>query len=361
MGGKRITTESFVERAKAIHGNKFGYEFAEYTNQGSQVTLVCGVHGQFSMRAGNHLNGKGCKQCALKANGENKRVAWVTLAALKKAMPKHIEITDVRTEFGPHHCLEFKCDVHGMRKGNAHSLLSERECPHCRRTAQCKERYVDMRATHQKALIKRLRVLYGVQYTYKKIEYRNATSHVVVTCKRHGDFKITPNQLTAGYRAASGVACKSCRNLTKTKRLGGRLFQYTGYELLGVKYLMAMGFHAKQITTLRDRIPKIEINYKKPDGHVMRTHYPDIYVKSANLIVEVKSPGTFGFRKFHSESTELIRIIQTKSRAAKARGFDYRVFLFTSADAVAPLELPEGWDTMHIGSLRKWWRNHSAD
>lgn len=31
------------------------------------------------------------------------------------------------------------------------------------------------------------------RYTYDKVDYKNALDKVIVTCIKHGDFKITPN------------------------------------------------------------------------------------------------------------------------------------------------------------------------
>ena len=61
---QKITTQSFVERAKSIHGNKYDYSKVEYINMTTKVCIICPVHGEFWIRPSHHLRGQGCKYCS---------------------------------------------------------------------------------------------------------------------------------------------------------------------------------------------------------------------------------------------------------------------------------------------------------
>lgn len=41
IGWKHLTTETFVELAKQIHGDKYGYSKVEYKNSNTKVCIIC--------------------------------------------------------------------------------------------------------------------------------------------------------------------------------------------------------------------------------------------------------------------------------------------------------------------------------
>ena len=63
--GERViaSTEEFVERARKIHGDKYDYSKVNYVDAISKVTIGCKSHGDFEQQAGEHLRGRGCKRC----------------------------------------------------------------------------------------------------------------------------------------------------------------------------------------------------------------------------------------------------------------------------------------------------------
>jgi very-short-patch-repair endonuclease len=65
MGGKpRKTTEQFIEDARRVHGEKYDYSLVEYHNSKSKVKIICPIHGVFEQKANGHLDGKGCTFCS---------------------------------------------------------------------------------------------------------------------------------------------------------------------------------------------------------------------------------------------------------------------------------------------------------
>lgn len=62
--GKKLTTEEFITKAKAVHGDKFDYSLVEYVNGKSTIKLICPKHGVFDKLADKHLSGQGCQKCA---------------------------------------------------------------------------------------------------------------------------------------------------------------------------------------------------------------------------------------------------------------------------------------------------------
>ena len=58
------TTETFNEKARKIHGDKYDYSKVEYVDSYTKVCIICPIHGEFWQRPNNHLNGWGCIKCS---------------------------------------------------------------------------------------------------------------------------------------------------------------------------------------------------------------------------------------------------------------------------------------------------------
>lgn len=62
---------SFVQKAREIHGDKYDYSLVDYENTYKKIKIICPVHGEFEQRPNNHLNGYGCPICS-ESKGERK-------------------------------------------------------------------------------------------------------------------------------------------------------------------------------------------------------------------------------------------------------------------------------------------------
>ncbi|QFR57615.1 hypothetical protein CPT_Slocum_035 [Serratia phage Slocum] len=54
----------FIRKARAVHGDLYGYAEVNYSSTKQYVNIICQVHGIFKQVAGVHLSGSGCQQCA---------------------------------------------------------------------------------------------------------------------------------------------------------------------------------------------------------------------------------------------------------------------------------------------------------
>lgn len=64
-----MKTEKFINKAREIHGDLYGYERTEVINSKTPVIVTCKIHGDFSIRPSNHTSNKrGCNiGCSKKA------------------------------------------------------------------------------------------------------------------------------------------------------------------------------------------------------------------------------------------------------------------------------------------------------
>ena len=55
--------ESFIEKARKIHSNKYDYSKVNYINNRTKVCIICPEHGEFWQKPDKHLIGEGCPEC----------------------------------------------------------------------------------------------------------------------------------------------------------------------------------------------------------------------------------------------------------------------------------------------------------
>lgn len=68
---EKKTTKEFKKDSIEIHGTKYSYDKVNYKDRETKVIITCKIHGDFSQRPKNHLDGKGCPRCQ-NSRGENK-------------------------------------------------------------------------------------------------------------------------------------------------------------------------------------------------------------------------------------------------------------------------------------------------
>jgi len=69
---KANDTKDFIIRAKKLHYNRYTYDKVDYVNMHTPITVTCGKHGDFILKASDHIWGmSGCPQCRM-SKGELK-------------------------------------------------------------------------------------------------------------------------------------------------------------------------------------------------------------------------------------------------------------------------------------------------
>lgn len=61
---KRDSINTFIDKAKKIHGDKYDYSLVDYINQRVKIKIICPIHGEFEQQPNKHLRGCGCKKCS---------------------------------------------------------------------------------------------------------------------------------------------------------------------------------------------------------------------------------------------------------------------------------------------------------
>jgi hypothetical protein len=61
---RRLTTDSFIKKAKKIHGDRYDYSKTNYIDHKTDVIIICNKHGEFLQKPTRHFNTSGCLRCA---------------------------------------------------------------------------------------------------------------------------------------------------------------------------------------------------------------------------------------------------------------------------------------------------------
>lgn len=74
-GNAKLTTKSFIEKAKEIHCDSYDYSKVKYVNSQTPVLIVCPQHGEFWQIPNNHLSKEySCPKCNSTASKKEKEI-----------------------------------------------------------------------------------------------------------------------------------------------------------------------------------------------------------------------------------------------------------------------------------------------
>ena len=130
-GRKRSTTEEFIQRAKAIHGDKYDYSLIDYKNNKTKVKIICPIHGIFEQTPLCHLSGNNCPQCSSLENGKNQ--SFTNIEFIERAKEMHgdkydYSLVDYKNA---HNKVRIICKKHGVFEQLAYRHLDGSGCPSC--------------------------------------------------------------------------------------------------------------------------------------------------------------------------------------------------------------------------------------
>ncbi len=196
----RYDTETFIDKSKKVHGDKYDYSKTEYKDCKTKVLIICKEHGPYYQFPGTHLQGCGCPSCgkevSIKSNCSN------TSKFIEKAKKIHGDKYDYsETEYtGWDKEVKIICKKHGEFHQKAIYHIKGRGCPECG-----KEKSIDNKKfQNNEDFIAELKKVHGDKYDYSKVVYKNSNTRIQAICPEHGEFSIFPNQFL------NGKECPEC-------------------------------------------------------------------------------------------------------------------------------------------------------
>lgn len=206
--------EVFIERAVAVHGDKFDYSLLpdEFDTR-SNISVICKLHGMFSQKASNHIHLKQlCPVCGDLKALENKRIK-ATKAFIEKANKRYNDKFDYSlVEYKNNNTsVKIICPTHGVFEQRPSSHINGiHACPECRNVCLREKFQHSFKEFKDKAVL-----IHGHRYIYPEFIPTNMNTPVEIICSNHGVFLQTP----AAHLLGSG--CPACASYGyKKNKLG---------------------------------------------------------------------------------------------------------------------------------------------
>ena len=178
------TQDTVIQKFRAIHGARYDYSLVQYEKSCIPVKIICRIHGIFLQKPNNHISEQsGCPKCA----GTYKRN---TLDFKEDAIKVHDTKYDYSKSVfnGRHSKLIITCNIHGDFEQEAGVHLSGGGCNKCGIISA-----INKTSKSQDQFIKDASSIHGNKYDYSKVYYVNCKTKVIIICKNHGEFKVTPS------------------------------------------------------------------------------------------------------------------------------------------------------------------------
>ena len=217
--------ETFIQKAKEVHGNKYDYSKVDYIDSVTKVSINCIKHGNFEQSPVSHLRGFGCKNCGFEKSKEVSSDSQNSF--LQKAISKHGDKYDYSkvlyiNSLSP---VNIICKEHGEFKQIPQSHLRGRGCPACGF-----ERSGELRSYNTESFIAKIKKIQGDLWDYSQLEYKDFNTKVKLICKEHGEFYKNPRDIisrVSGCPKCSGNHIYTTEEyIEKAKLVHGNKYNY---------------------------------------------------------------------------------------------------------------------------------------
>lgn len=189
VGGVKLTTEEFINKAYSIHKDRYDYSKVVYINNHTKVQIVCSIHGIFEQTPNGHLLGNNCPKCV---GG----ISMDTKDFISKAKDIHnnkYDYTNVVYK-NSHTKVQIVCKTHGVFEQRPHGHLAGRGCKYCGGSAK---KSLDI-------FKKDANSIHSSKYDYSLVTSNMYYEKIPIVCKEHGTFY----QQVGSHLAGNG--CPNC-------------------------------------------------------------------------------------------------------------------------------------------------------
>lgn len=177
---RRVTLESFVQRARVKHGLAYLYTAVVLLTMKDKVEIICPTHGSFWQRPNKHCSGDGCPAC-----GKDKFKASKTLpytVFLQRAQRAHADKYDYSKVMYIDYStkIEILCSSHGVFTQTPETHCRGSGCPKCHF-----DRASDTLRASQAEFVEKCRQVHGNMFDYSDSVYVNNHTPVSIRCIKH--------------------------------------------------------------------------------------------------------------------------------------------------------------------------------
>lgn len=244
-GSKLLNTETFIEKAKKVHGNTYDYSKVNYINNNTIICIVCNEHGTFNQTPTSHLDAKcGCPKCAF-----NRPISFEEFVNSANNIHNNFydysfcDYKNMKTK------VEIICPVHGSFKMKPIKHINEKQ-----RCIKCIRANPKIRLSTEEFVENCIKT-HGVFYDYSQTIFTKTKSFIKIICPKHGLFK------QKAELHLRGCGCQKC----------GKLFSSGSRKI-------------DRFLTKNKLIYDIEKSF--PTCKFKNLLFFDFYIKDKNLLIE---------------------------------------------------------------------------
>jgi len=190
MDKRTMSFDDFRNHCNIIFNNKYDYSNSNYIGMKHKLNIICPIHGEFTQKAQSHYRGHHCSKCSGNSKIQNSEI-------IKHFEDKHGKKYDYRNVVykGNRNPVEIICEKHGIFNQSPYEHKRGNGCPKC---AKNRRLNVDI-------FVESSNIIHDNIYSYNNVVFLDSRSKVMVTCKNHGDFPISPNHHLRGR------GCPNCK------------------------------------------------------------------------------------------------------------------------------------------------------
>ena len=198
-GTKKMSNDEFIEKANYVHCNYFTYDRCNFVGSNKKVMVTCPIHGDFEVKANNHLSGANCKLCKLEGIKHQTRRLPQVNSSTKKLTTDMFKVR-IKEKWGDRYELATNCEYvnsrtpviivckeHGEFNITPNHLLSGRGCPFCGK---------NKKKNTQEIIDEIKNAQPYSDYDYSYVEYRGIHKNITLKCNKCGTvFSNSPSNL----------------------------------------------------------------------------------------------------------------------------------------------------------------------
>jgi len=132
--GIHLTRDEFILKCSRVHENKYDYSKTEFLRLLDNITVICPIHGEFSIRANLLLHGSGCRKCgSISASKARRNLDQDIISRAKAIWGDQFDYSEMNFR-GMRHFCKIKCNLCGewfQQKMDKHINAKQNGCPNC--------------------------------------------------------------------------------------------------------------------------------------------------------------------------------------------------------------------------------------
>lgn len=192
--GKGLSNEDFIKLANDIHDNKYDYSKSSFYKKSSPITIICKHHGVFQQLPSVHLKGHGCPKCA-KKHVRTKKEIFEEANEIHNSKYQYLDLKSITQNGKTRRFLTIFCPTHNHKwESTIDSHLNKKNgCNYCGDEKSSVSQRGDLRE-----IIKRINLIHPLYILDENQKYYNQHTNIKYACPEHGIQKGRPINLLSG-------------------------------------------------------------------------------------------------------------------------------------------------------------------